>query len=264
MTGPAYVEIPSACERLEALYFAHAGAPLVLFCHGFPGIHKHVDLAERMFDAGFNVLLLKYRGVDGSSGYFDFMSAVEDVAAAIRYTARLDVAPDGIGLFGYSAGAYYALAAAADAPVVKAVCALSPVFDLPRAAKARFENIYQLMLDAHSVIRVRGTHDLVASFAELWQKHHLPTVVRRLTETPLLIIDGDDDAHGDPQQSRSLYEAANEPKRLHWLGNAGHYFEAAHERDEISDELAAFFTERLTSHQMKKTEWRGGCSLQRT
>jgi dipeptidyl aminopeptidase/acylaminoacyl peptidase len=263
MTGAAFVEIPSARERLEALHFARAGAPLVLFCHGFPGIHKHMDLAERMFDAGFGVLLLKYRGVDGSSGYFDFMGAVEDVAAAIRYAARLDVASGGIGLFGYSAGAYYALAAAADAPVVKAVCALSPVFDLPRAARADFENIHQLMLNAHSVIRVRSTHDLVASFAELWQKHHLPEALKRLTQTPLLIIDGDDHTHGDPQQSRSLYEAANEPKRLHWLGNAGHYFEAAHERDEISDELAAFFTERLGSDRIG-TESRGECSLQRT
>lgn len=232
-------------DILEALHFEHPGARQILFCHGFPGIYKHLDLAEDLSQAGFGVVVMKYRGVDSSTGHFNFLSAIEDVAGVTRFVAREGIAPDGIGVFAYSIGAYYALNVAVDTPAIKAVCALSPVTDLPRAARVNFENIYQLMLDAQALIRINGVHDLVASFAEIWRKYNLPDRVRQIQGVPLLIIDGTNEDLGDPEQSRILYAAANEPKQLHWLTNAGHYFESPEERKELSKLIQEFFQETL-------------------
>lgn len=242
---PEILRIPVKQDTLEALHFERPAARQILFCHGFPGVYKHIDLAEDLFQAGFGVVVMKYRGVDSSTGHFNFLSAIEDVAGVTQFVTREGIAPDGIGVFGYSIGAYYALNIAVDTPAIKAVCALSPVTDLPRAARADFENIYQLMLDAQALIKTHGVHDLVASFAEIWRKYNLPDRVRQIRGIPLLIIDGTNEDRGDPEQSRILYAAANEPKQLHWLTNAGHYFEQPQERKELSSLIQEFFQQTL-------------------
>lgn len=232
-------------ERLEAVHYVRDGAPCILFCHGFPGVYKHYDVAECLHGQGFDVVVLKYRGVDGSSGYFTFSQAVQDVSAAVAHLAPRAAPFGGLGVFGYSAGAYYAIATAATQPGVRSIAALSPVVDLPRTARLEFENLYELMLEAPKTIRVRGVHDLVASFAELWHDHPVLARVRSLENTPLLILEGDDDKHGDPVQAHLLFEAAREPKELCILPGAGHYFEQNDQRAQIGENLARFFARTL-------------------
>lgn len=232
-------------ESLEVIHFSKPEAPLVLFCHGFPGVYKHVDLAEKLFKAGFGVMVMKYRGVDSSTGFFDFTSAIEDVGVVVNYAVNSDIAPKGVGVFGYSIGAYYALNVAAETSLIRSVCALSPVSDLPRAARADFENIYQLMLDSQSMIRTRGVADLVASFAEVWERYNLPKRIRSIHDVPLLIIEGTKGEMSYPEQAQILYDAANEPKKLHWMTDASHFFTEPEERQQLSNMLQSFFGEML-------------------
>lgn len=239
------LRIPVRSDSLEVIHFSRPESPLVLFCHGFPGVYKHVDLAEELFKSGFGVMVMKYRGVDSSTGFFDFPSAIEDVSAAVSYASNLDVAPKKVGVFGYSIGAYYALNVAAETSLIRSVCALSPVSDLPRAARADFENIYQLMLDSQSMIRTRGVADLVASFAEAWEKYNLPKRIRNVHGVPLLIIEGTKGEMSYPEQAQILYDTANEPKELHWMTDAGHFFTEPEERKQLSNLLQSFFEETL-------------------
>lgn len=239
------ISIPVGNDSLEVIHFSRPKAPLVLFCHGFPGVYKHLDLAEDLFRSGFGTMVMKYRGVDSSTGFFDFITAIEDVVTVTNYASDLDIAPKEIGVFGYSIGAYYALNVAAETPLIKSVCALSPVSDLPRAARADFENIYQLMLDAQSLIRTRGVADLVASFAETWERYNLPKRVKNIHNVPLLIIEGTKGEMSYPEQAQILYDAANEPKQLYWMRDAGHFFTEFGERQQLSDMIRSFFMETL-------------------
>lgn len=239
------LRIPVRSDSLEVIHFSKPEAPLVLFCHGFPGVYKHMDLAEDLFKAGFGVMVMKYRGVDSSTGFFDFTSAIEDVSAVVNYASNLDIAPKEVGVFGYSIGAYYALNVAAETSLIRSICALSPVSDLPRAARADFEDIYQLMLDSQSMIRTRGVADLVASFAEAWEKYNLPKRIRSIHGVPLLIIEGTKGEMSYPEQAQILYDTANEPKELHWMTDAGHFFTEPEERKQLSNLLQSFFGETL-------------------
>lgn len=242
---PEQLNMQSGDNMLEGLHFANPKAPLVLFCHGFPGVYKHLDLAENLHQAGFGVLVMKYSGVDSSTGYFNFTQAIKDVSETATFVSELDIDRKGIGVFGYSIGAYYALNAASENRSIRSVCALSPVTSLPRAARMEFQNIYDLMLEAQSLIRIRGVSDLVASFAEAWKDYNVMEKVKTIQDRPLLIIDGTDDVTGDPEQARLLYGAANEPKRLEWLGGAGHFFSSTDERSQLSDMLESFFRDTL-------------------
>jgi acetyl esterase/lipase len=246
---PVQIRVPSGQELLEALLLPRDGAPVVLFCHGFPGVYQHEDLAHAVHRAGFAVLLLRYRGVGESTGLFTFHDAITDVESAIDYLVSSGLGGAGIGLFGYSAGGYYGINAVVNrnrdstgnGRVVRAVCVLSPVADLPRAARQDFENIYELMLEAPTLIRVAGVAHLVASFAQVWRDHPVLERVGLLDGVPLLVIEGDDARHGDPMQARMLLSAAGEPKDLLTLSGAGHFFEQPEHRAELGRVLAEFF-----------------------
>jgi uncharacterized protein len=242
----------SGGERLDAVLLPTPDAPAVLFCHGFPGVYQHTDLADAVHRAGLTVLRLKYRGVGQSTGFFDFRGAIADVEAALDYLTVSGIGSRGIGLFGYSAGAYYGINAAISrnsvspsGSAVNAVCLLSPVVDLPQSALQKFENMYDLMLSAPDSIRIAGIDHLVATFAEVWRDHHVLDRVAMLDGTPMLIIEGDDEEQGNLKQARMLYAAAREPKRLLILPGAGHYFERQHDRAQLGQEIASFFAREL-------------------
>ena len=242
------LRVPIKDQSLEVIHFSRDNAPLVLFCHGFPGVYKHLDLAEDLFNSGFSTMVMKYRGVDSSTGSFDYISAIEDVNAVVDYSFNSGIAPNGLGVFAFSIGAYYALNVAIDNPLIKAVCALSPISDLPKAARANFENIYQLMLDAQSMIRTNGVADLVASFAETWEKYNIPKRIKNLHHVPLLIIEGGKEGMSYPEQAQIMYDFANDPKQLIWLKNAGHFFTEPGERRRLSLILQSFFYDKLSVH----------------
>jgi len=215
-------------------------------------VHQHIDLAEAVHRAGLAVLVLRYRGVGQSTGFFNFRDAIFDVEAAMDHLAASGIGSQGLGLFGYSAGGYYGInaavsrnAASSDGCLVNAVCVLSPVVDLPRTARLKFENMYELMLAAPDLIRVAGVDHLVASFAEIWRDYYVLDRVAELDGIPILIIDGDDEEHGDPEQARMLYAAAREPKLLLSLPGAGHYFDRPQDRARLMQEIAGFFAREL-------------------
>ena len=108
------------------IYLAQGKAPhpTVVLLHGYPGNERNLDLAQAIRRAGMNVLFFDYRGSWGSGGEFTFANAQEDVATAVGWlrrpelAARYHVDPARIALVGHSMGAWLALlGAAADSGV---------------------------------------------------------------------------------------------------------------------------------------------------
>lgn len=237
---------------IEVMVYGNEG-PLIIFCHGFPGRFKHNDIAEYTAEHGCTVWLIKYRGVDGSDGEFSFTNAIEDVESVLRHSQTMGYAE--IGLFGYSAGAYYSLSAAANAKCIRAICLLSPVFDMVRAARTDFENIVNLMLSADKYLRISSFSELVASYAEAWHTHNSSVSVQKIKEIPLLVIEGGDVEKGDPHQSDLLVDVAGKTAELRILNDSGHYFDDHLSRIQLKKWVSDFFLLNLTYDQ---NHWREG------
>jgi fermentation-respiration switch protein FrsA (DUF1100 family) len=76
--------------------------------------------------------------------------------------------------------------------------------------------------------------------------HHADWVVDKIAPRPILFITSDDDRLVPPDESRSLYDKAGEPKKLVTLKGVGHYevyVEPAF--SQVMDETVAWFREYL-------------------
>ena len=128
------VQIPSHGALMNALVYVAAGAgphPAAILLHGFPGNEKNLDLAQDIRRAGWDVLYFNYRGSWGTPGDFSFSHGIEDVASAIAYLRRPEVAkelrmdPTHIVLIGHSMGGFMAIQGAAADPAITSFATIS-------------------------------------------------------------------------------------------------------------------------------------------
>lgn len=127
------VTIDSAGARLLGAFYRGAGEvprPTAVLLHGMPGIEKHLDLAYRLRDRGWNCLCFHPRGSWGSGGTYSLEGQVADTQAALAWAlAQPAVDRDRLALIGGSLGGYVALRCGAADPRLRAVVALCPVID---------------------------------------------------------------------------------------------------------------------------------------
>ena len=140
--------------------------------------------------------------------------ALADVRLGLRYLgARPEVDAERLALLGYSMGSFLSIVVAADDPAVRAVV-LAAGGDLPEGTP--FSALARMVADP-----LRA--------------------VQKLEGRPLLMVHGKRDRTVTPAQARRLFEAAREPKELHWY-DAGHHLPAA-----AGAEVARWLHARLTS-----------------
>jgi uncharacterized protein len=121
--------------------------------------------------------------------------ALREANSAIDFLAAHPAISDRrLAIAGYSLGAYLAIVAAADNARIRAV-ALAAGGDLPE--QTPFASLIRTMADP-----LRSA--------------------RNLGGRPLLMVNGQHDRTVTPAQARALFEAAGEPKEIHWY-NGGHW-----------------------------------------
>ena len=125
--------ILSGESQLNSVIYLAQGAgphPTVLLLHGMPGAERNLDLAHAIRRAGWNVLVLHYRGTWGGEGVFSVSNALEDVASAFEFLSKPEnvnayrVDTDAIVLVGHSFGGFAGLMTAASNSKVKSVASL--------------------------------------------------------------------------------------------------------------------------------------------
>jgi uncharacterized protein len=187
-------------------WFARAAAPgpqaTVLVFNGNAGdCSFRAPLAAELNQAGVSVLLFDYRGYGRNPGSPSEQGLLADARAARAYViARDDVDAGRLVYFGESLGAAVAVALAAEHPPT-ALVLRSPFTSLGDMGR-----LYYPFLPTNLLLRDR--------FDSLKQ-------IGRLT-CPVLIVVGDHDRIVPPDQSRRLYDAAREPKRLVVIRGADH------------------------------------------
>jgi fermentation-respiration switch protein FrsA (DUF1100 family) len=177
-------------------------APAVVVFNGNAGNRSmRADLAEALSGSGLAVLLFDYRGYGGNTGYPTEKGLLKDARAARAWLEkRDDVDPGRIVYFGESLGAGVAVKLAAERPPAVLVLR-SPWTSLVDVARKHywFLPVGTLLKDRYPSLDLIGKVD-----------------------APLLVIAGEYDSIIPEEQSRRLFEAANEPKRYVLVPRADH------------------------------------------
>jgi fermentation-respiration switch protein FrsA (DUF1100 family) len=181
------------------------------------------DLAGRLSAAGFAVLLFDYRGYGGNPGSPTEEGLALDARAARDYVlTRPDVEASRIVYFGESLGSGVAVRLATEHPA-RAVVLRSPFTSFVDVGRVHYG-----WLPVGLLLR-----DRYPSLARIKQ-----------IRSPLLVIAGANDTIVPAAQSRKLFEAANEPKRLVIVEGADHNDEAVAAGPQVVEAVVDFLIER--------------------
>ena len=221
------------------------------------------DNARVLTEVGYAVLAFDYKGWGASEGPRTRLapfSRVADVQAALTFLGtRPGVDPTHLGLYGTSYGGATAIWAAALDERVRCVVSVVGIGDGRRwmrsvrrpdewhdllekaredrnravvsgepAMAERDEILLQDRASAELSAAARADNpDAVstvpASFIDETLSFHADWVVDKIAPRPLLLITTEDDRLVPPEESRSLYDHAGEPKKLIVLKGYGHY-----------------------------------------
>jgi fermentation-respiration switch protein FrsA (DUF1100 family) len=232
---------------LHGWYFGHTAPKAALaLCHGFGMPRDHlVDLARRLRDRGYAILLFDFRAHGGSGGRRSTIGYREthDVVAAARYLGeRAELAGCRIGARGMSMGASAALMGAAQEPLIAAVVADSGFAKLGSIVNGGLRLLYRLPPFPFAPLIVAFGQLLVGAPIGL----NRPIAhVARLAPRPLLIIHGDQDRLIPVGDGHALLAAAGHPKELWIAPGAGHVQAFAHYTEVYLDRVDRFFTAAL-------------------
>lgn len=182
-----------------------------------------LPLAQALASHGLTVLLTDYRGYGGNPGSPTEEGLALDARAAVTFLEqRYRDLP--LVYFGESLGAAVAVGLATENPP-DALILRSPFTSLPDVASVHYR-----WLPASLLLRDRYPNlDLIAD-----------------VDTPVMVIAGTADTIVPAEQSRAVYEAANEPKLLLTIDGAGHNDRVLLDGDEMMQGVVAFLARRLS------------------
>ncbi len=178
---------------------AGTSGPVTLHLHGNAGNITHRDLTARhIVKAGSSVLLLDYRGYGRSEGKPGEQGLYRDAAAAYDWIMTQGFRPEQIVLHGESLGSGVAVNLASTKPCAGVVL------------EAPFTSIGAV---AGKVVPVLGPL-LVRGYDSLSRIRNV--------RVPVLIVHGETDEIIPYAMGQRLFEAANEPKQVWSVQEAGH------------------------------------------
>ena len=201
-----WIDVPVSAgttERVHAWWLpaADANAPAILYLHGIRwSLGNNLHRIARWRELGFSVLAIDYRGFGRSDGelpaeahiYADARAAWAELGRRVPHAERRFI-------YGHSLGAAVALDLAAGVDDAAGVI-----------AEAGFTSLADVVAESNLPLSwlVTERFDALAK--------------ARTLKLPVLFLHGTADRLVPPSMSERLYEAAPQPKRLHWIEGAGH------------------------------------------
>jgi len=205
--------------ELAAWYRApEPGRPLVVVFNGNAGNRGgRAEFGRRLAAAGLGVLLTDYRGYGGNPGGPTEEGLARDARAAVALAAER-VSPEALVYFGESLGAAVAIELATELPPA-ALILRSPFTSLVAVGRDHFPFLPVSLL----------------------LKDRYPSDERMgLLQSPTLVIAGNGDSTVPLEQSRAIYEAAPEPKRMVVIEGADHNDAVLVAGADMVDEIVRF------------------------
>ena len=208
-----------------------------------------LELARRLFERDFNVLLFDIRGHGESSG--DRLSAGYfekwDVLGAYDLLVQRGAPPGKVGLLGWSLGGATALLAAAEEPAIKAVVAdssFADVHDLIAQETARATVFPQWVVP----VFVPGMKIVSRVLYGIDVGAIVPEKAAGTLGYPILVIHGEADERVPSEQSVRIHAAAAVGSEL-WLSPGSEHADAVIDApDEYVERVDAYYHSRLADN----------------
>lgn len=194
--------------KIHGWFLAHpTPSATVLYLHGNGhNIGSNINQAKRLYDQGFSVLLIDYRGYGESDGSPSEQGVYADAEAAWQYLVnQRQLAPNSIVIYGHSLGGAIATNLALQHPDAQALIVHNSFTSMPAMASRQW---YSRLFFPYLVLHQR--FDSIAKVPKL--------------QVPTLWIHGQADRLIPPQMSEELYRSAPADlrKQLILVPNAGH------------------------------------------
>lgn len=221
--------------------------PWIILCHGL-GTNRAdlLEIAAGLYQAGFNLFLMDFRGHGESAGRFTSFGWREqrDLEGALAFLGgQPDIPPRPYGIYGISMGASVAMMVAARDERLGAVAVDSPYTELRTSIKRHLKLMLPILPWAPFGWFCEITYRL---WFGAWPAEVSPQArIASLAPRPLLIIQGDQDVRMLPEEARQLHAAAGEPKELWVISGAGHLEGYAVDPERYIGRLSDFFERGL-------------------
>jgi len=216
--------------------------PSIIFCHGYPANRLEVLNRAKILYPDYNLLLFDFRGLGQSSGFYSSFGVYEqrDLIAALKYLKSRSDISDKIGIFGFSMGGAVSLMVATKFPEIKAIVVESPYSSLDKIIRYTFrqKKIWQ-------EISAQIAMQMARLFLKINIREFSPAEAVKKIKIPLLIIHSRDDKQIPFENSKEIFENANEPKSLWAPLKSGHGHIINDHRIEYEKRMKDFFKKYL-------------------
>ena len=210
--------------RLSAWIAPQTNPPATVICvHGWGTNHTEMEArAQRLFNAGYSVMLFDFRACGESEGTMSSAGVWEtrDLRAAVHLAAThtlLNSAP--IVILANSMGAAVAIAVAAEDSRIRALFSDAAYASLENAAAWGFSTFTGLpSWPFKTGVRHAIEHLTGARMSDL----SVMDAIGNISPRPVLIAHGADDPIIAPHDAHALFNRAQEPKELWIVPDAGH------------------------------------------
>ncbi len=247
---PSRVEFEAEKQTtLRGRFWKGSSNKAIVVVHGIDGpsieMLPHVSYLYR---AGYSVLLYDNRGRGDSDGGFSTLGFLEwrDVLHAVQWVrSQPGIDADQVGLHGLSLGAACVIMAAAEDQRVRGVLAESPFVSMTimlghvankmtRLPTFLIGGLVRFLLDWSLEAKLR-----------IVEPH---TAVKKISPRPIYIIDAEHDQLFPPDTSRTVYDAADEPKQF-WKVHGAAHANCWHTLPEEYEKRATTFWEMVFSDE---------------
>ena len=171
--------------------------PVLLFCHGMPGLERNLDILHAARRAGWVAIFFNVRGAWGSPGHYSFAGNLEDADAALAYirdpahAAALRADPRRIVLGGHSfGGALTAMTAAHDHGLTGAI--MVSAADMSLAGGLPRDRLMALINGATDGLSIPSAEAMADDLVASGSLYRFADAAPGLVGTPLLVLSSDD------------------------------------------------------------------------
>lgn len=221
-------------QKLAAIIHRPQGQdkfPAVILMHGFTGNKEEQHIKQLAVDlANNNLVAIRFdaSGYGESEGiteqdyrltnYFSDAESVYDYLKTLPYVDK-----DHIGIFGHSMGAMLVVLLAAKYPEIKASVSVSPPSNLD--THYRLKGIWKEWKEKGYLEKINNGKNVKIpwEFLEDAKRYNALEEASKI-KSPILFILGAQDVNVLPEETKELYEKANEPKELFIVDGMDHSY----------------------------------------